>query len=839
MGSSFFEYIRKGLFLGLWVFVGLQLPNSPAQGAVILWMVGCMAVGLAVGLMLGVVQLIARGVKPWDNWVAFPLLLLLESPFLISTGLVLGLGAGVMSGTDIAQGVIDKIGPTFGIAFDMLQYHEPGKHWIKYCAIGGILLGIALFRLRQIEDPLWRLGIGFVIAAGAVYVASEYVIKIPGLDDNNEKFNLGLYILAGLPFFYLLTFVAEAEESEVEIMAICTGLGVSLQLMGAADIAPNFKAVGFLLPVTIYFVYATRVLPGLRVFKQTLRGYTYLNLGRLRESVHFFRRALQIDPKNALAGQGMVVLHQNLTLARVQAEPELTQYLDFTMCLDRAGGLLLGRTPSVEQREEAGRFLELVEQHKPALQARVDYLKAISLTHAKQFDAAAELLSRLLDPETPGYSPTVRHAVLFPAWDLSLRLHPELVSRLGWAELDKPGRRMEAIAAVERQLAADPQDVAALELKANLYSQLREGEFVNAAAAALPEWFNYDYVEQLGLALVEDADPNQRERGMAYLRVAGRGLPARGPSIFRTLADAAERIGDTEAMRGYLEQVVRAGQNVGTAKLAADQREIYLSSLQKLVADSETREDYENAISNLRLYLEAGGKQEVASYRKLADLFGKNKDALNGLLMVETGLTYNSSDLDLLKKKDSFYYSVSPEQIAAKRDRIGRWFDTAYCVKKATSILNMKDADPEMLDWATHLATLAKVMNPEGVSVRLVEARCRLRRGERDAALQTLEDIRESKKGSGDEEDAWYAATRMLGDMYLDELNRPELAVQCFQDYRAYGKSGADTLFKIARSYRAMGDKPNAKRFFNAVTGYEEHSLRWEAERELRELEGQ
>src|SRR5262249_45250890 len=163
-----------------------------------------------------------------------------------------------------------------------------------------------------------------------------------------------------------------------------------------------------------------------------------------------------------------------------------------------------------------------------------------------------------------------------------------------------------------------------------------------------------------------------------------------GPGIFRKLADVAQKVGDTEATRGYLQQVKRAGLSVGASGLAADQREIFLTSLQRLAADSEQRRDFEGGIADLRLYSESGGKQELATYRKLAELYGESDDKLNGLLMVETGLTYSSSDADFLKKKDSFYYSVTPEMIAPKKDRIERWFDTSYCVKKAMSVLNMK-----------------------------------------------------------------------------------------------------------------------------------------------------
>ena len=61
-----------------------------------------------------------------------------------------------------------------------------------------------------------------------------------------------------------------------------------------------------------------------------------------------------------------------------------------------------------------------------ATMARVDYLRAVSLTHAKEYDAAAEWLAVLLNPETPDYHPKVRSAVLYPAWNLAIQWHPEI-----------------------------------------------------------------------------------------------------------------------------------------------------------------------------------------------------------------------------------------------------------------------------------------------------------------------------------------------------------------------------------------------------------------------------
>jgi tetratricopeptide (TPR) repeat protein len=129
---------------------------------------------------------------------------------------------------------------------------------------------------------------------------------------------------------------------------------------------------------------------------------------------------------------------------------------------------------------------------------------------------------------------------------------------------------------------------------------------------------------------------------------------------------------------------------------------------------------------------------------------------------------------------------------------------------------------------------VAKVIEPASNRVRLVEGRCLLRKGERDAGLSLLEDVRESQKGSGDEEEAWYNATRLLGQLYLEELNRPDLALRAYLDYKEFHKSGADTLFNIARCYEALGDTSNAVKFYSAVTVYEEHPRYWDAKEALK-----
>ena len=788
MNAVLREYVLKGLFLGLWAYLALLQPDSAAFARALAWTAG----GLGVGLLAGMVLQVLRGYRPTANLPGFLLLALIDSPFFIYLGVIGGLAAGMYLETDLKlpadpnEAMATVVGGTASAA------STTRPSWIGYFAFGGAILGYGFYQLRAVRDWKYRFGLGAVVGALLIYLAIEYLGRIPAFTGLDAQRGFAIHLLAGLPFFYLLTFCGEAEESEVEIAALCAGLGIGLYLLRLSTSLPEYgDKLIFLVPLGLYFAYVRWVMPGLRVFKHTLRGYGALSLRRYREALLSFSRALQLDRRNRLAAEGMWRLVRKVDVSSL--DDETAKLLPFEFCLSMAGATLIGeRAPTPAEREEAVKTLTVIEKHRPDLSARADYLRAVALTHAKQFDEAADTLRRLLDPDTP-YAPDARRAVLFAAWDLALRLHPELVKRLGAAELAKPGRRVEAIAAVERQLAANSGDPAAEELKRELYAELTEAEYAAAAATTPPAEFNYEYVEQLGLALVGDADPARVERGMAYLRIAGRGLPTRGPSIFKHLADLATRLGRPEEAHGYLGQVKRAGLTAGPAKLPADQKELYFAALKGLSDDAAARGDYAAAVEDQRLYVE-GGREDVNSLRLLAELYAKNGDPLNALLITERGLLYAKSDRDLLAKKDSYYYSVDVERVRSVKDKVAGWFDVDYCARKARQIADLKEADLDTIEWGLHLIKLAKVMKPEGQAVRVAEARLLLRKGERDAGLSLLEDVRNEKRGSGDDEDAWFVATKLLGDVYLDELDRPDLAIACYTDYREYQRSGADTI---------------------------------------------
>ena len=827
MTAALREYVLKGLFLGLWAYLALV---HPAWSSV--WrVVGYLIAGFAVGFVLGIVQQILRGYRPFRNPPGFLLLVLLDSPFCIYFGVIGGLTAGLFleRPPDVEAETFQAILGTMVTSPIQSTIYD----WLGYFAIGGALLGFGFHRLAGIKDKLYRLVIGAVVGALGVYLAIGYIDDFPSLADKTDQQRFATILLLGLPFFYLLAFCGETEESEVEIAALCAGLGVGLYLLRlSSELPESGDKLIFLVPLIVYYVYVVRVQPGLRVFKHTLRGYGNLSLGRVQEAIASFGRALQLDKKNDLAMKGLFDLHRKVDVSKLDGGTQ--QLLNFDFCLKLAQGhLIQDRAPTVSEREEAVRLLDTVEKYKPALMPRTDYLKAVAQTHAKDFDLAAGYLNRLLDPEQP-YVQAVRQEVLYPAFGLALRQHPELVRRLGDELLEKPGRRMEAISTVERQLAANPADAEAMELRQSLYSTLKEPEFVSACSNGPPEFFNYEYAEQLGLALL---DGDQPDRGMGYLRMAGRGLPSRGPGLFTKLAEVATARGHTEEAHGYWDQVKRSGLTAGPARLTPDQQAFYFAGLRKLIDEATARGDYDAAIDNQRLLIE-GGKEDVNTLRQLADLHAKSGDVLNALLIVERGLIYSKADADLLAKKESYYFSVDPERVRAAKDKIASWFDVAYCTRKVQAVSNLAEPDLDTLDWGLHLAKLARIVQPNLHSVMVAEARIMMRKGERDAAIQILEDIREQPKGSGDEEDAWFLATRLLADLYLNELSRPDLAIQAYTSYREYQKSGAETLFQLARAYEANNNIPAAIQIYEAVTAYEKHPRYYDATEAVRKLKG-
>jgi tetratricopeptide (TPR) repeat protein len=812
------EYLLKGLYLGLLAFLAVQeatatVPDWRTPLFVTLFTFG----GLALALGVAAYGKRRQGYQVKGRLLAFVLFLLLESPTLVYAGILLGTAAGA------------AVLRLFGESADLLVATVGG----------GVALGVLFGALRQLTNHWARLGLslamGVALVAAVLFWFGEFGEHARQLRISEEGLTvLGLQVLLGVPVFYLLTFSGREEESEVEIAAACAALG-----LGACVLLRNtqFRSLFFVLSVMFYVAYIMRVMPSLRVFKHALRGLSHLRVGRYAPALRAYRRALQLDPNSQLAREGFWRVHRTLNLDHLADDPQTLSLVDFDLCLDRAGSLLL-EPPAPDKLDEANRLLDLVASQRPDLEPIVDYWRAVAQMHARRPEEAAGRLERVLDPDIYGKDQSPRRSILLRAWQLALTGPEELRRRVGLPQLALAGRRMEAIAAVERHLAEAADDQPVWGLKRVLYQDLSPAEHQEAANAGIAQGaFDGAYARQLGLALL--SDPARWQRGCEYLRMAAHALPTQAPSIFVQIAQAHDRAGDADgAWRNY-ELVKQAGRAVGPKHLPEAERQTYFATVKMLADGAQARCDLDAAIENFHLYSDFE-RSGLETLRSLAALYEAKHDPMAALRITEQALLYDSKDKDFLARKDKYYYSVLPEELRAKLESVRSWFDVNYCVKKARELLNPKFTDLEYLEWASHLIELARIMKPDDMTIKVLYARTLLRRGEKSEAVTLLESVRTPKPeqfASGDDEEAWFLASRLLGELYLFDLGRPDLAVPCFTDFRRSARSGADTLFKLGQAYEQLGDRVRAVKCYKQVTGYDNHPLLHDAQDALYRLE--
>jgi tetratricopeptide (TPR) repeat protein len=802
------EFILKGIYLGLLLFVALNVTGWADLAIAAGWTLG----GLVLCLGIAAVRKLREGYRVRGRLVSFVLFLVLENPGLVYAGVLLGLALG---------------------SYAVRQ--PEGEEWLLPATVfGGAALGAVFYLLRHARAGRARLWLSLGLAVALVGGAVALFYFEPQLVSEQHRSVTGALLLLGIPLFYLLTFASMVEESEVEVAAMCAALGVALWVLGEGS--PTARNVALAVPVVLYFAYTRYVLPGLRVFKHVLRGISYATVGQHRPALASFTRALQLDPRNSLAREQLWAVHRRLDFSQIVNDPETLALVSFELCLERTGSLLLA-PPRPEQLEEAHRLLDLVSQHRPDLQPRCDYWRSIALTHQRHYAQAASSLENVIAARSSAPDSPHRWAVLLEAWQFALVLHPEMKRRVGEPQLAVPGRRLEAITAVERRLATQPEDAGAWDLKRLLYSELTEAEYEQGAAPgrAAPD-FDHTYAHQLGLALINDPIAERRQRGAAYLRMAARGLPSIAPTMFVQIAQASEKAGDNRAAWEAYEMAKQAGRAAGPKNLSDEDRRVYFAVV-KMLADS-AREDgnLEAAIENYGLYTQYE-RAGVETYRHLADLNERKGDAWAALYATAQGLVYDGEDKDLLQRKDRYYYSVQPEELRERLETVAKWFDVDYCLRKARWLLDRHGSDLDLVDWASHLLELAQAARPGSITVRVLRARVRRLRGETAEAIAMLEEIRTNKPekfASGEEEESWYLSCRLLGDLYLHE--KPDLAVACLQEYRNSARSGADTVYKLGVAYESLGDVGRAVKCYRQVIAFESHPLAPDAHEALGRL---
>jgi tetratricopeptide (TPR) repeat protein len=303
------------------------------------------------------------------------------------------------------------------------------------------------------------------------------------------------------------------------------------------------------------------------------------------------------------------------------------------------------------------------------------------------------------------------------------------------------------------------------------------------------------------------------------------------------MAQACEASQDAAGARAAYATAKRLAHAIGVRHLPPEDQQLYFRTIKRLGEQAHAAGDWAGVIENLVIYTEANQSGQD-TLRIITEAYEHLGDALAALQWNERAMLYDSRDPVLVERKDRYYYSIAPEQLQAHQEEVRKLFDVSYCIRKAKSLLDLKQGGDEQVEWAMHLAELARVMEPKCIAALTLCARARLRRGEQSDAVPLLEEARAAKGesfASGDDEEAWYIASRLLGDLYLNTLGRPDQALLCYADYRKSTKSGVDTLYKMGQCYEQLGDRQRAARCYENVAAYD-HPLAYEANAALSRL---
>ncbi len=131
------EYILKGIYVGLLLFVAVESPNR-GDVETVGW---CVGGGLATALVIAGLGKLRAGYSVKGRLLPFVLFLLLESPGLVYAGILLGMAAG---------------------AWLILG---PGKEPLLAAMVaGGSVLGLLFWLVRHVRNRWARLGIVAVLA---------------------------------------------------------------------------------------------------------------------------------------------------------------------------------------------------------------------------------------------------------------------------------------------------------------------------------------------------------------------------------------------------------------------------------------------------------------------------------------------------------------------------------------------------------------------------------------------------------------------------------------------------------------------------------------------------
>ncbi len=792
------ESICKGICLALAIWLGLHVFNWPA----LLVYVSLPILGMAAGLVW-----LTRSMAPLDvrskATLNGPLKLFctaLDRPLPIILGTTLGM---------ILAGIL------------LIFWQQALPAWQGGLALllGG-LIGWSLTSLPATVHPWLRL-LAAVAIMGGIAACLHWAGKLNAATET--AWLSGWALLLAAPLLGWLSSLGERDETELELAGAALTLGLAIWLL----VPETMRLLAVALPLIFLTAYVRNGLKPWLAFKHTLRGWSAIQAGDHLKAFQTLRQAIHHAPRNADAQAAYWHVHRQISPQELLHQPRLLAFIDFDLCLQRVKGLLLqSSAPAADQIQEALQLLQLILDQRPHWQPVVFYWRAVAHAHAGELDKAADELKTLLTE--PHYSPEqleTRQSVHLLAWQLALMLHPGLRQRVGDVLL-REGYRMKAIAVVEEALAKDPADAIALALKQHLYADLTEEEYLQgtgaavAAAADGPKRFDHGYCFELGQQAIQD--PLRWRLGVRWLRIAAHGQPRSAPALFQQIAQAAEA-NDDPALAAEAWRLVKAwGKRLGPDQLSETSREAYFQTVKRLADEAIAKEQWEAALEHLTLYM-TSPQSGAETLRQITELYERIGDVPRALVSNAQCLVYDARHPLHLERQDKYYYSLTPDMAQRHESLLKSAFDVGYCLRKGRELLDHRQSGPEQVDWALHLALLAGAMEPRSVSAHVLAGRCRLRRGEIDAARDLLEFARQTAEGQWtqhDSEEDWHLAHRLLGDLYLEQ-GQPEQAIACFTVYRKAPQSGAATLYKMGQAYEALGDLKRAITCFEHVGIYD------------------
>ena len=158
-----------------------------------------------------------------------------------------------------------------------------------------------------------------------------------------------------------------------------------------------------------------------------MRGLSYASVGKHREALRTFRRALELDPTTGWRRKGSgTSIARSISSKRPRTRNWSPWSIRKCACSTRR--------VAVDRSQADGRAAEGSQQPArlrpqpatgPAAQ-RALYWRAVAHLKISDIDHATEELTSVLDPA--GYPPgdPQREKVLLQAWQLALQLHPEM-----------------------------------------------------------------------------------------------------------------------------------------------------------------------------------------------------------------------------------------------------------------------------------------------------------------------------------------------------------------------------------------------------------------------------